>query len=242
MNVTAEKRLAGKTALITGGSRGIGLALARAVLTEGAAVIITARDEKQLAATVAELSRLGECQGLACDVRDEHAVERLIAEIQRRHQRLDILINNAGIAGPSATIGEMPVGTWREILDTNLTGMFLVTQAALPLLPLGASIVNNVSVAARTVFAGMAGYNASKAGALAFTETLREELRPRGIRVIALMPGAVDSEIWQQFWPGAPREKMMRAENVAQAVLAALLMPEGTAMQEIVLMPTSGKL
>lgn len=242
MSLSSTGRLAGKTALITGGSRGIGLALARALAAEGAAVIITGRNKKALDEAEAEVRKLGECHGIACDVRDERSVEQLFAQLRARDKQLDILVNNAGTAGPSAKIDELPVAAWREMVETNLTGVFLVTRAALQFMKPGATIVNNVSVAARTVFPGMAGYNASKAGALGFTDALREELRPRGIRVIALMPGAVDTGIWEQFWPGAPREKMMRTESIAEAVLCALLMPEGTSMQEIVMMPTAGKL
>ncbi|HEX8925094.1 MAG TPA: SDR family NAD(P)-dependent oxidoreductase, partial [Terriglobales bacterium] len=139
-------------------------------------------------------------------------------------------------------IEKLSYSDWRDVIDTNLTGMFLVTRAALPLLSTGATVVNNISIAAKAVFPGMAGYNASKYGALGFTESLREEVRPRGIRVISLMPGAVDTDIWQQFWPQAPRKKMMSAESIAQAVLTAVLMPEGTAMQEIAIVPTAGKL
>ena len=130
----------------------------------------------------------------------------------------------------------------REVIETDLTGMFLVTQAALPLLSRGGTIVNNLSMAATHVFAGQSAYCAAKHGALGFTRALREELRPRGIRVVALMPGATDTEIWQQFWPGAPRERMLRPESVAQAVLDALLQPPESTVEEITLMPTGGAL
>ena len=131
----------------------------------------------------------------------------------RRRKRLDVLINNAGIAGPSQPIASLDYATWREVIDTNLHGTFLVTQSLLPFLGKGSVIVNNLSIAARMAFPGMAAYNASKRGLLAFTETLREELRPRGIRVVALLPGATDTGIWQQFWPEAPRRRMMLSAN-----------------------------
>ncbi len=89
----------------------------------------------------------------------------------------------------------------------------------------GGTIVNNLSVAATRVFAGSAAYNASKHGALGLTNTLREELRPRGIRVIALLPGATDTDIWTTLWPQAPRKKMMSPETVAAAILQAILLP-----------------
>jgi NAD(P)-dependent dehydrogenase (short-subunit alcohol dehydrogenase family) len=126
---------------------------------------------------------------------------------------------------------------WRTVLDTNLTGMFLCTRAALPLMRRGGVIINNLSVAARGVFAGESAYCASKFGALGFTDTLREELRERGIRVVALLPAATATEIWDQFMPEAPRERMMSPDTVAQAVIAALLLPDNVAVEEVRLAP-----
>jgi NAD(P)-dependent dehydrogenase (short-subunit alcohol dehydrogenase family) len=129
-----------------------------------------------------------------------------------------------------------------EVIDTNLNGLFLVTQAALAVMKRGSTIVNNLSIAAERVFPGSAAYNASKHGALGFTDTLREELRPKGIRVIALMPGATDTAIWDTLWPEAPRRKMMSAEAVARMVVSALLLPENTTAEKIVLRPSIGTL
>jgi short-subunit dehydrogenase len=112
----------------------------------------------------------------------------------------------------------------------------------LPRLRRGSTIVNNVSIAATTVFAGMSAYGASKAGLLSFTNTLREEMRPRGIRVIAFTPGATNTEIWKQFWKDAPREKMMAAESVADALVAALCLPANATVQDLVITPTGGAL
>jgi NAD(P)-dependent dehydrogenase (short-subunit alcohol dehydrogenase family) len=117
-----------------------------------------------------------------------------------------------------------------------------MTQAALAVMKRGSTIVNNLSIAAERAFPGSAAYNASKHGALGFTNTLREELRPKGIRVIALMPGATDTAIWHALWPKAPRRKMMSAESVAQTVVDALLLPENTTVEKIVVMPASGTL
>jgi NAD(P)-dependent dehydrogenase (short-subunit alcohol dehydrogenase family) len=106
----------------------------------------------------------------------------------------------------------------------------------------GATIINNLSVAARTIFPNFAAYNASKHGALGFTLSLRDELIPRGIRVVALMPGATDTDLWQQFWPDAPRERMVDVESVAQAVLYSVLLPPNANLSEVVLAPTGGAL
>jgi short-subunit dehydrogenase len=102
--------------------------------------------------------------------------------------------------------------------------------------------VNNLSIAALQPFAGMSAYNASKFGALGFTKALREEVRKQGIRVLALIPGATKTEIWQQFWPDAPREKMISPETVAEAVLRAVSAPPEAAVEEIVIAPTAGVL
>lgn len=239
--------LQGKVALITGASRGIGLATAQVLAREGCSVIVTGRDPKALRAAeraLARSARARSTQMLAqlCDVRDEPSIKHLFAAVRKRFRRLDILINNAGISHAQADVARLPLAAWRAVIETDLTGMFLVTQAALPLLRRGGTIVNNLSMAATRVFAGQSAYCAAKHGALGLTRTLREELRPRGIRVIALMPGATDTEIWNQFWPDAPRARMLRPQTVAQAVLDALLLPAESTVEEITLMPTAGTL
>ena len=235
--------LANRTALITGASRGIGLAIAEALAREGCNLILTARNAKTLAKTARRLERNGtRISALPCDVRDPHSVDALFSQIRRFTNRLDIVINNAGIGQPSLTVENLPYPVWKEVIDTNLNGTFLITQAALGLMKRGATIVNNLSIAAARVFPGTAAYNASKHGALGFTNTLREELRGKGIRVIALLPGATDTDIWNILWPNAPRKKMMSPETVATALLNALLLPENSTVEELKILPTAGTL
>lgn len=237
------RRMEDQVVLVTGGNRGIGLALARALAREGASVIITGRDEEALRVATDAITRSGgTVVSHVCDIRDEDSVDNLFADIGRHFPHLDVLINNAGLAQPSAHIDHISLDAWRAAIDTNLTGAFLCTRAALPLLRRGSTIVNNVSVAATTPFVGMAAYNASKAGLLAFTNTLREELRSRQIRVIAFTPGATNTDIWKQFWKEAPREKMMAAESVADALVAALSLPANATVQDLVITPTGGAL
>jgi len=131
---------------------------------------------------------------------------------------------------------------WKAVIETNLNGMFLVTQAALAVMRRGATIVNNLSISANRVFTGCAAYNASKHGALGFTNTLREELRPKGIRVIGLLPGATDTAIWNTLWPRAPRRKMMSPATVAQAVVNAILLPPNATVENLEILPSSGPL
>lgn len=232
-----------KAVVITGGGSGIGLATARLFAQSGYSVVITGRDAKRLqsaSATISSDNKKVIC--IPCDVRDPISVEKLFREVSKHHSTIDVLINNAGVSHALSPVDQLPVEIWREVIDTNLTGTFLVTRSALPLMRAGGTIVNNLSVAAVQPFAGMAAYNASKFGALGFTHALREDLRKRGIRVVALLPGATDTEIWSQFWPEAPREKMISAETVAQAVLHAVSAPANTAIEEIRIGPAAGVL
>jgi NAD(P)-dependent dehydrogenase (short-subunit alcohol dehydrogenase family) len=227
-----------KLALVTGASRGLGLAIAEALSERGFHLILTARDQRALERVAA---RLPNATAIACEIRDPQSVARL-ADLVRGRKRLDVLINNAGIAGPSQPIASLDYEIWRQVIDTNLHGTFLVTQSLLPLLGKGSVIVNNLSIAARVSFPGMAAYNASKRGLLAFTETLREELRPRGVRVVALLPGATDTAIWQQFWPEAPRRSMLSPRTVAEAVATAVALPANANFDELVIAPSAGTL
>jgi NAD(P)-dependent dehydrogenase (short-subunit alcohol dehydrogenase family) len=239
----SSQNLRGKVALITGASHGIGLAIARALTAEGCDLVIAGRNKSALNKASRELaSSKHRVLPMACDVQDVVSVRSLFAAIERHFRQLDILISNAGIAHPNLPVSKLPVELWREVIDTNLTGMFLITRDALPLMKSGGVIVNNLSIAAKRVFAGSSAYNASKHGALGFTNTLREELREKGIRVIALLPGATDTAIWNTLWPDAPRKKMMHPETVAQAVVNALLLPTQSTVEELVIMPSAGTL
>jgi len=235
--------LKGKVVLITGATQGIGLAMARALADEGCNLAVCGRDQNRLHQIAAALSRK-RIQVLAhpCDVRDEQSVSDLFKAARQRFRRLDILINNAVIAHPDFPVAKLPSEAWFDVIATNLTGMFLVTKAALPLMKRGSIIVNNLSIAAKQVFPGSSAYNASKHGALGFTNTLREELRSKGIRVIALLPGATDTAIWNTLWPSAPRKKMILPAVIAQALVAALKVPPQSTVEEISILPSSGPL
>ena len=243
-----DSALSGRLALITGANRGIGLAIACALARAGCNLIITGRDQRALAKARTELEELQPPKrgayvlAQSCDVRSPESVDYLFTLVRGLHTPLDILINNAGIGHGSRTVRELPYPVWMEVVDTNLNGLFLMTQAALAVMKRGSTIVNNLSVAAERVFPGSAAYNASKHGALGFANTLREELRPEGIRVVALLPGATNTAIWNELWPKAPRRKMMSAETVARTVVDALLLPEDTTVEQIVVMPSTGTL
>ena len=236
--------LHGKVAVITGGSRGIGLALARAFTHHGCNVVISGRESAPLQSAADELNRSSKAEVLAlsCDVSQPSEVEKLFAAVAKRYPALDVLVNNAGIAHGLAPVDRISVEAWKQVIDVNLTGMFLCTRAALPLMREGSTIVNNLSVAAVRPFEGMAAYNASKYGARGFTNALREDLRPRGIRVLALMPGATNTAIWDQFWPEAPRKKMLSTATVAEAVVHVVTLPPDATIEEIKIGPASGTL
>src|ERR1700677_3396958 len=245
---TRPPYLAGRLALVTGATRGIGLAIARSLAREGCDLIITGRDDRAMARARIELEKVQPAKlklhilAQRCDVRSVESIDYLFALVRGLHRPLDILINNAGIGHPHRTVSELPYPTWIEVIDTNLNGLFLVTQAALAVMKRGSTIVNNLSIAAERVFSGSAAYNASKHGALGFTSTLREELRPKGIRVIALLPGATDTDIWKILWPQAPRKKMMSPATVAEAVVNAILLPPNATVETLEILPTVGLL
>lgn len=231
-----------RVVVITGGSRGIGLATAQAFAGQGDQVIIMGRDDGRLKAAAEQIHSEQTAECLVCDVRDPASVEHAFAQIRNRHGKIDILFNNAGVAHALAPLSELEPEIWREVIETNLTGTYLVTRSALPLMSDGSSIVNNLSVAAVQPFSGMSAYNAAKFGALGFTKALREELREKGIRVLALIPGATNTAIWQQFWPAAPREKMIKPETVAAAIVHAVSAPPEASVEELMIGPAAGVL
>lgn len=199
-------RLQGKVALVTGASRGIGLAIARAYLQEGAAVALCARDAATLAAAAESLRSLeDEARVLArpCDVTRPEEVQGLIAAVEAAFGRLDVLVNNAAVLGPRVPIAEYPLEAWREVLEVNVTGVFLVTRAALPLMRRtgGGSIINLSSGVGRRGRARWGAYAVSKGAIEIFTQILAEELAPEGIRVNAVNPGPTRTRMRAQAYP-----------------------------------------
>ncbi|MGH9522880.1 MAG: SDR family oxidoreductase [Terriglobales bacterium] len=227
--------LKGKVAVVTGASAGIGLAVAQALARHGCELALASRRKTMDREFPVALD-------LACDVRDPGSVEDFFGAVNRRFGRVDILFNNAGISHELRNVEEMPVETFRDVLDTNLLGTFLCTRAALPLMKRGGVIVNNLSICAVQVFPQQSAYCAAKFGALGFTNVLREECRGREIRVVSLIAGATATDIWNQFMPEAPRERMLRPETVADAVVNALLVPEEASVDEIRITPAAGAL
>jgi NAD(P)-dependent dehydrogenase (short-subunit alcohol dehydrogenase family) len=241
-------RLAGKVAVITGGSRGIGFAIAQAFASEGCSVVITGRDTRKLSEAAETLSSCNpgiesaDIVSQVCDVRQAESVCALFAEVKRRFGHVDILVNNAGITQPIVSVEQTSVELWQDVIAANLTSVFLCSREALPLMKAGGTIINNLSAAATQVFPNYATYSAAKRGALGFTLSLREELIPRGIRVTALMPGATATDMWDKATLDSSRERMIDVESLAQTVLCAVLLPPNVNLTELSLDPTGGAL
>jgi 3-oxoacyl-[acyl-carrier protein] reductase len=215
--------LRGKVAIVTGGSRGIGLAVARALVAEGVHVAVTGRSHAHLSAARAQIEGAGPAsvETLEADVRSQDAITRAIDATAARFGGLDFLINNAGI-GVFKNVADMSAAEWSSVIDTNLTGVFNACHASIPHLRRrgGGFIVNISSLAGTNAFAGAGAYCASKAGLNALSEVLMQELRYDGIRVSYVMPGSVatafaSDEVKGADWKIAP-------EEVAEVVLNLL--------------------
>jgi 3-oxoacyl-[acyl-carrier protein] reductase len=227
----------GRVALVTGGSRGIGLAIARSLTAAGAQVVVTGRDEPALAQASGAAHASGAIHGVRADVREPGGAERAVQEAEHRFGGLDVLVNNAGI-GVFAPVAEMSADDWRRTLDTNLTGVFLSCHAAIPAMKRrgGGWIINISSLASTSPFAGGAAYCASKAGLNAFSEALMQELRYDNIRVSTVLPGSVNTsfgrgEAGHADWKLSP-------EDVARAVADLVAYPDRSLPSRVELRPS----
>ena len=215
--------LSGKVAIVTGGSKGIGRAVAAALAAAGADVVVTSRNEEEARTAAEEIAELGQGRtlGLGADVRDYEAVKMMVGETVKALGGLDILIANAGV-GAFAPIDEMDVETWNRIIDTNLTGVFHSCREAIPELKKrgGGWIITMGSVAGRYTMPGGTAYNASKWGLRGFTEALMLDVRHHGIRVSTIMPGTVDT-YFNDDLPSGESWKLAPAD-VARVVIQLL--------------------
>ncbi len=193
-----KDKLKGCTALITGGSSGLGFQMAKALLLSGATVVIAARAGERLEKAGAELEKAGDAHAVAMDVRDEHSVERAAAWFRERFPRLDMLVCNAGIGNNAPGMEELPqehdfrdipVKAVRAVLETNLLGFFLVSRSFVPLLGEGGRVVYVSTSDATMTRPGQLPYGPSKAGAEAMAAIMARELEPKGIRVNVICPG-----------------------------------------------------
>jgi 3-oxoacyl-[acyl-carrier protein] reductase len=191
-------KLENKVALITGGSRGIGKAVAAAFAREGAKLALCARSADEVQQTIAELHGMkAQAQGWTCDVTMESSVKDLVHEAQRAFGRIDILVNNAGVMTRPAPMVELEVRKWDYTIAVNLRGPFLVTQAVLPFMlkQKSGSVINVSSTIGRGAYANFVAYATSKWGLEGFTQTLAAELRSSHIRVNSVEPGYVATKL-----------------------------------------------
>jgi 3-oxoacyl-[acyl-carrier protein] reductase len=229
--------LTGKVALVTGGSRGIGLAIAHALLAQGATVAITGTQDATVTAALDTLRPAGSrVLGLVADVRHYEAVEAAMARVTTELGGLDILVNNAGV-GVFKPVSDMTVDEWRTVLDTNLTGAFYCCHAALPHLRSrgGGWIINISSLASRNAFANAAAYCASKSALNAFSEALMQEVRYDGIRVSYVLPGSVNTSFGSGFNTEKPGALM--PEDVAQVVADLVVHPSRSLPSRVEIRP-----
>jgi NAD(P)-dependent dehydrogenase (short-subunit alcohol dehydrogenase family) len=232
--------LRGKVALVTGGSRGIGLAIARALVAEGVQVSVTGLSDAHLSAARAKIESAGPSavETLRADVRRYDEIDRAIGATVGRFGGLDILVNNAGV-GLFAEVADMTTSQWSDMIDTNLTGVFNACHAAIPHLRKrgGGSIVNISSLAGTNPFVRGAAYCASKAAVNAFSEALMQEVRYDNIRVSCVAPGSVATEFAQgdaakgADWKVSP-------EEVAEVVVNLVRHPARSLPSRVELRPT----
>ena len=217
--------LENKIAVVTGGTKGIGYAVAESLLKSGATVFICARDQSDLKRALEKLSALGTAGGAICDVRSEEQVQMMIAECERIFGGVDILINNAGIGIIGKTVEEMPGDEFRQTLETNLFGVFYACHHALPLMKKrgGGYIFNISSLAGQNAHPKMAAYNASKFGLNGFSEALMQEVRSDNIKVSAICPGSVNTYFGGDE-PSDDKSWQLQPEDIAQTVLDLLNM------------------
>lgn len=231
--------LEGRTAFVTGGTKGIGLAVAEALLSHGAAVFICARDAKEVESVVVRLSSQGSVAGSACNVRSESDVGRVIEECESAFGGIDILINNAGIGIMGKTVEEITPEEFRATLETNLFGVYYACHHALPGLRKrgGGYIINISSLAGQNAHPRMAAYNASKFGLNGFTEALMQEVRQDNIKVSYICPGSVNTAFGNDT-PSPDKAWQIQPEDVAEIVLDLLKMNPRTLPSKVEVRPS----
>lgn len=230
--------LQGQGVIITGGTRGIGKAIARALLQEGARVLITGRSSESVDRALVELDH-DDAHGMPADVCDEETTVRVFAHAVRLFGRVDALVNNAGIAVGGA-IHKMSLESFQQVIDTNLTGAFLYSREAFRVMKPegGGRILNIGSISSQVPRFGSVPYTTSKFGLQGMTRALAVEGRDIGIMVSCLHPGSVATDIWEDAPEAVKKEPMMEPEDIARvAVLMLAMPPDSTIIDATVLDP-----
>ena len=233
-------KLENKIAVVTGGTKGIGRAIAEELLRSGATVFICARDKSELKRALEQLSALGKVDGEICDVRSEAQVEMMLAEATRVFGGIDILVNNAGVGFIGKTVEEMSAEEFEQTLQTNLFGVFYACHHAIPLMKRrgGGYIINISSLAGQNAHPKMAAYNASKFGLNGFTEALMQEVRADKIKVTAICPGSVNTYFGGDE-PSADKAWQIQPEDIGKLVIDLLDFNERTLPSKIEIRPSN---
>jgi NAD(P)-dependent dehydrogenase (short-subunit alcohol dehydrogenase family) len=214
VTVAERLRLDGRTALVTGASRGVGRQVALTLAAAGATVVLASRSAEDLEEVAAATREAGAPDALVAvtDVLDEAAVEATVSGAVEATGRLDVVVNVAGGQGFTAPVADTRSDGWDKVLALNLRSVFVGCRAALPHLPRGGSIVNVASIAGFTATPGLAAYGTAKAGVIAFTRTLAVEAAPLGVRVNCLAPGWVRTELTRRMWSDPETSRALVAQ------------------------------
>lgn len=214
-----------RVAVVTGGTKGIGYAIAKSLLERGASVFVCARSKREIRDAVGDLSKFGRIAGEVCDVRSEDQVRMMIAECERIFDGLDILVNNAGVGINGKTVEEISGDDFRRTLETNLFGVFYACHYAVPVMKKrgGGYIINLSSLAGQNPHPRMAAYNASKFGLNGFSEALMQEVRQDNIKVSYICPGSVNTAFGGDM-PSDANSWQLQPSDIAETVLNLLTM------------------
>lgn len=238
-NQKQEIPLHGKVALVTGGGRGIGAAIAGKLAFLGANVIICGRKQPELEKTAASIAEGGQrCVARSCDVSDLGQVEELAKAIRQEWGGVDVLVNNAGVGGFGGPLHSLPPAEWEKILNTNLRGVYYSIRSFAPMMieKLAGDIINISSIAGKNALPNGAAYSASKWGLNGLTYSVAEELRQYNIRVAVVCPGSVNTELSPH--EGKNPNRMLQAEDVAHVVGMLVTQQPRSFVSEVIIRPT----
>ena len=233
-----------KVVWITGASTGIGKELANVFSKAGHIVVITARRKSRLVAIASEIKFAErEASAFVCNVASERSVQRTAKRIREKYGTIDVLINNAGITTFKSYM-ETKVWEFDNIINTNLRGTFLCIKSVLPLMikKKKGHIINIISTAANTIFENSSAYSASKAGILAMTNVLRKEVRKNNIKITNILPGAVETPMWDSRTRQRFHNRMMSPADIAKIVLQTFEQPKKVLIEDVVINPIKGNI
>jgi 3-oxoacyl-[acyl-carrier protein] reductase len=239
MRQHSENRpLQSKVAVVTGGNRGIGKAIAHSLAVLGAHTIICGRNGSELSKAAAEISSQGICEGIPCDLTDLNDVEKFASAVREKTGTVDILVNNAGIGGAGGPLHKLHAEEWESVLNTNLRGVYYMIRAFAPMMieKRSGEIINISSLAGKNPLPNGAAYAASKWALNGLSYSLAEELRQYNIRVTVVCPGSVLTDFGSQV--GKDPNKMLQPDDVAHVVEMLVTQEQRSFVSEVLIRPT----